>query len=74
MNDWFIDILYLVRIMAELWQWLSCFEYLARSNTLNAESSECSKYFSAFEMELKYIKKLAKKVVLLIHQLLKGVT
>ena len=39
MNNWLIDILYLVWIMTELWHLFSCLEYQARSNTLNAYSS-----------------------------------
>jgi hypothetical protein len=42
-NNWFIDMSYLAWIMTELRQLISCFEYKARSNTFNTDSSACLK-------------------------------
>jgi hypothetical protein len=39
--------------MTELWQLVSCFEYKARYNTFNTDSSECLKEFLCFGIGIK---------------------
>jgi hypothetical protein len=69
--------------MTELWQLVSCFEYKARYNTFNTDSSECLKEFLCFGIGIKTYKttllKVKKEVFysfepfhIVIHQLLKG--
>ena len=58
--NWFIDILYLVWIMTELWQLFSCFEYQSRFNTLNTDSSEFLKRNIWFWIGIQTYKNLTK--------------